>query len=251
MAVKNNSPKLNLTNLPICNQVWEEMTPCEGGRLCAGCQKVIIDFREMTDREVTETHLFSDQPVCGVYRPDQLRMEQLLRWRVSKVWRNWYLGVITFLSFKSLEAKIIQNGDPMEQVEPSYADTISIPQTASKIDTAVQEKVVIHGKVTDGNNEPLIGAAIGIESSQTYALTDLSGYYELDITEVLKDTDNLVLDVKYVGFTDVTYQYTQGNPRNIDLQLEESGMIIDFVVVAPPYKPTLWWRIKNLFRKKR
>ncbi|AZQ43593.1 hypothetical protein [Nonlabens ponticola] len=64
--------KINLSNLKQCDQVWTDMPKNEMGRLCLKCSNTIVDFRKMTDSEVAETHLFSEQKVCGLYNKEQL-----------------------------------------------------------------------------------------------------------------------------------------------------------------------------------
>jgi len=64
--------KINLTGLKKCDQLWDEMMPNECGRLCQKCNKTIIDFRKLSDEEMTKIHLFKTEPICGIYRSDQL-----------------------------------------------------------------------------------------------------------------------------------------------------------------------------------
>ena len=68
----NRVTKINLSNLKKCNQVWADMPENEKGKLCLKCSNTIIDFRKMTDSEIAETHLFSEEKVCGLYTKEQL-----------------------------------------------------------------------------------------------------------------------------------------------------------------------------------
>ncbi|WP_127844574.1 hypothetical protein [Psychroflexus aestuariivivens] len=61
----NSVTKINLSNLKSCNQVWTDMRENERGRLCQKCQNTVIDFRNKSDSEVAEIHLFTEGKVCG------------------------------------------------------------------------------------------------------------------------------------------------------------------------------------------
>lgn len=67
------SKKLQLS-IPIpCHENWEVMTPVEKGKFCGSCQKQVVDFSDMSDRQVAE---FFKKPstgsVCGRFMTDQL-----------------------------------------------------------------------------------------------------------------------------------------------------------------------------------
>jgi hypothetical protein len=56
-----------------CHENWDNMTPSEKGRFCDACQKQVVDFSEMSDREIAQ---FFKKPstgsVCGRFMTDQL-----------------------------------------------------------------------------------------------------------------------------------------------------------------------------------
>src|ERR1700754_197235 len=65
--------KLQLHIPEPCHENWETMTPVEKGRFCGSCQKQVVDFSNMSDREVAQ---FFKQPstdsVCGHFSNTQL-----------------------------------------------------------------------------------------------------------------------------------------------------------------------------------
>lgn len=79
--------KINLSKLTKCDQVWEEMEETGCGRLCQQCSKTITDFRNLSNEEVARIHMFSTTPVCGVYRPDQLKIPSPAKVRKS-IWSS-------------------------------------------------------------------------------------------------------------------------------------------------------------------
>ncbi|MEI2738151.1 MAG: carboxypeptidase-like regulatory domain-containing protein [Chitinophagaceae bacterium] len=68
--------KIQLTIAEPCHENWDGMTPVEKGRFCGSCQKQVVDFSNMSDRQVAE---FFKKPstgsVCGRFMTDQLDRE--------------------------------------------------------------------------------------------------------------------------------------------------------------------------------
>ena len=54
-----------------CREEWEKFEVVPGGRLCAGCQHIVKDFRDCSMAELRE-EMKSGQRVCGRFRKDQL-----------------------------------------------------------------------------------------------------------------------------------------------------------------------------------
>ena len=67
------SKKIQLTIAEPCHENWDGMTPVEKGKFCGSCQKQVVDFSDMSDRQVAE---FFKKPstgsVCGRFMTDQL-----------------------------------------------------------------------------------------------------------------------------------------------------------------------------------
>ena len=67
------SKKLQLQIPTPCHENWDHMSPVEKGRFCSSCQKQVVDFSRMSDREIA---MFFKKPstgsVCGRFMEDQL-----------------------------------------------------------------------------------------------------------------------------------------------------------------------------------
>jgi len=65
--------QLQLTIPTPCHEDWDAMTPVDKGKFCGSCQKQVVDFTNMSDRQVAE---FFKKPstgsVCGRFMNDQL-----------------------------------------------------------------------------------------------------------------------------------------------------------------------------------
>ncbi len=56
-----------------CHEDWNRMTPETQGRFCNSCEKIVIDFSEMSDSEILQ---FFNKPktekICGRFKSEQL-----------------------------------------------------------------------------------------------------------------------------------------------------------------------------------
>src|SRR5689334_1671673 len=87
-----------------CHENWNNMTPDEQGRFCGSCQKIVVDFTAMSDKELLD-HISktAGQHACGRFTSHQLNRdikvtEQKRRFTWAYVW-NFLLA--TFLVTKS------------------------------------------------------------------------------------------------------------------------------------------------------
>lgn len=94
----------------------------------------------------------------------------------------------------------------------------------SNLSVVQQNKYPLHGIVTDTNKEPIIGASVFLQGTQTGTVTDLDGKFQLDVTG--KET----IVVTYVGFETANVAIKQ--QTNIDIVLKDNDKILDEVVVV-------------------
>ncbi|SFD29286.1 hypothetical protein SAMN05518672_1011478 [Chitinophaga sp. CF118] len=55
-----------------CAQLWDDMAVVTGGRFCSSCEKKVIDFSLLSDRQIIEVIESSKQEVCGRFVNEQL-----------------------------------------------------------------------------------------------------------------------------------------------------------------------------------
>ncbi|MFL5774290.1 MAG: T9SS type A sorting domain-containing protein [Flavisolibacter sp.] len=67
--------KIHLSITEPCHEKWNEMTPCEKGKFCNSCQKTVIDFSNMNDRQLAEFFKKPVSNICGHLHSDQLDRE--------------------------------------------------------------------------------------------------------------------------------------------------------------------------------
>lgn len=67
--------KLHLSINEPCHQNWDAMQPDGQGRHCASCQKKVIDFTGMSDRELAAFFKKPQGQICGRLRQEQLERD--------------------------------------------------------------------------------------------------------------------------------------------------------------------------------
>jgi hypothetical protein len=75
-----------------CHEDWNAMTPETKGRFCASCQKTVIDFSTMSDRQLAEFFKKPAGSLCGRFHTDQLnRQIQVPKKRIP--WVKYFFTV--------------------------------------------------------------------------------------------------------------------------------------------------------------
>ena len=100
--------KIQLNIPEPCHEDWDGMTPVEKGKFCGSCQKQVIDFSNMSDRELAQ---FFKKPstgsVCGRFMTDQLERDlDIPKKRIP--WLRYFFTMAIpafFLSLKSVASK--------------------------------------------------------------------------------------------------------------------------------------------------
>lgn len=87
-----------------------------------------------------------------------------------------------------------------------------------------QDGRTIKGKVTDSNGEPLAGAYVMVQGTNTGVVTDANGNYQINVP-----ADNAKLEFSYVGF--LTEAREAGSASVVDIVLTEDVTTLDELVV--------------------
>lgn len=93
------------------------------------------------------------------------------------------------------------------------------------IGTAFAQQTVnslIKGQVIDSNGEPIIGANVLVNGTTQGVITDLDGYYQLNVK------NGTVLKISYMGYTEQLVKARQG----LVTTLQENSELLDEVVVV-------------------
>lgn len=246
--------QLDLSRLPRCGQQWEQMHPVPGGRLCGQCDRVIVDFRKKTPGEIAEQMLFADQPVCGVYTPEQLAAP--VRESVAERRSGFpplVAATVALLSMQSLQAVPLAQSEPVVQTEPSFKPVI--PSDTLGTDSTAQITRVIRGRVFEQETgEPVPFATVKVVDHPIGASSDFDGLFTIDVSQLNDSITHVDLECRYVGYSPVVVTKVAINTDSvveISLSSADAQVIAFGVTIGEPPKPTLWQRITRPFRRKK
>lgn len=252
----NTLDKINLSQLKRCDQQWEKMTPTDKGRICGKCEKTIIDFRSFSPIQIAQMHTFSPEPVCGLYTSHQLAKPERFSVKRKKGWRTLYLGLLGLFYTTNLPGQEIPDTIKTVQTQRDYnAAPDSIPPHQSITSQVAVDSIIISGKLTGEDKEPIIYGSVLIKGTQTGVSTDFDGNYSIDLTEAFRDTSELALVFSYIGYQSTEYILSRNalvNPLNRELNISmPAGEIIEFgILIKPPLHKRIWNGIISIFSRK-
>jgi hypothetical protein len=187
---------IKLTIPEACHEDWQKMQPDKDGRHCLSCQKTVVDFSLMTDKEILDYISSKGDNLCGRFDRHQLNRglhENKLRKRFSWAYA-WALTAVGF--FYTGKAKAQGNLIAVEKIQ-------QLPK----------EKPLILGRMTKQPIEPLEGyvkdartglmvpfATISIKK-RAVTSTDSSGKF---ILKSWRKGSELDLTISAVGYASQT-----------------------------------------------
>ena len=200
--------KIQLVIPEPCHENWKEMTPVDKGRYCLACQKSVIDFTKMSDREIAQ---FFKKPstgsVCGRFLDDQLGRDfEVPRKRVPWLRYFFQIAIPAFLA----SSKATAQGTVKLKADLSCSTTqLPIDSTASIKLLPLQGRVggvqaifskksqaIVVGKVVDEKGAIISGASITRKGTHSGTVSDGNGQFKIVIPESGKTE---VLVISYVG----------------------------------------------------
>jgi hypothetical protein len=183
------------------------MTPTAGGRHCQHCQKTVIDFSTMTDKEILAVISKDQRNLCGNFQSDQL--DRVLTGDTQP--RHAFLPAAILAS---LIAAIIpgnseahEPGPAMEQMATDHASKENTPR-------------LLKGQIVDSlTNEGLQGVTIVMKGGGAVgAVTDAAGKFQLTIPS---GSTALAFRISYLGYNtkEISFNAEQlSAPVTISLQ---------------------------------
>ncbi len=228
--------RINLSQLKLCDQRWEDMTPNERGRLCAKCSKTIVDFRKMSDSDIARTHAFAEESVCGVYEPKQMRTpkRKMSRHRINKR-LSVFMASLGFLFSEQVEA---QEPVPKEQTI-KREDIQKMQERAGPLDHGpqFQDTLIVTGKVLGERGAPLPFVAIHAKGTKIGTTSDFDGNYTLGIPRDLSSPKDVVLVFTYVGYDTKSIDMgkaliTTQNPVVVNMEFLEPSVLAFGVTIG-------------------
>jgi hypothetical protein len=218
--------KFILTIPEPCHEDWEKMTPEAKGRFCGSCQKTVIDYTDMSDRQLAEFFKRPTGSICGRLRPDQLDKELAVP-RRRLPWVRYFFQFALPAFLVSLKAGAQKTTAPSEVTCTTPYRMMG--KVAYRPDTTRQ---MIAGTVKDRNGQPVPFATVSVKGALTVT-TNEKGYFHFEWPGDIPP----VISISASGF--VT-QETQANSNTIVRMIDSPqvllGMTGGLIVVRKPKK---------------
>jgi CarboxypepD_reg-like domain/Secretion system C-terminal sorting domain len=220
------SKNIQLTIPKPCHENWDAMSDVQKGKFCGACQKQVVDFTNMNDRQLAE---FFKKPstgsVCGRFMTDQLEREiEIPRKRIPWLKYFFTIALPAFFISKAAAQKPRMMGMvakprvndttkmvtvPVKRmlgevapicIKPVETDTLIKP-IKGKIRTTTINKVEenkITGAVFNEKMERVAGASISIRGTRVGVVSKEDGTFSITVPD--KEWQTLSLIISYINY---------------------------------------------------
>ncbi len=166
------------------------MTPAEQGRHCGSCNKTVIDFTALSDRELRAFFETASGRICGRLQHTQLGRE-LLPPASQRPVSSLYSRLFALLLTASVGTAYASCSDSpfRSSVQTTFnsAPGNSAPGNSAHADTIpsnglndVSTRVTLHGRLVSFDGKALKDVTVYLFDQQLQATTDSLGYFSLD-----------------------------------------------------------------------
>ena len=245
--------KYNLARLKKCDQYWDEMDPVLGGRLCGKCDKTIVDFSNMTFTDIAFFMSNSEVPVCGFYKPEQLKQ---MTSSTSKL--PFVLSLTTLLTTSTIsKANRIGNETEQNTSQNKSIQDFSIENGTLKVkqdtDTTYFVGTVQYFDSTKQRNVPVSFATVFIKGSRNGVAANDNGEFKLRY-QPTTESGKFYLVISSAGFENKEIEIVYSGQQQFELGtiiLEyKNGLTQFWVTIKKRSKLNKFWRkITKPFRR--
>ena len=203
-----------------CHEDWNEMTPTQQGKFCASCNKQVIDFSLMSDRQILNFIAHQSGTLCGRFDAEQLQ-RPLIEPKIKKK-KNWWMALtmpLLFLFDKSEAQKII----PDTTISPIFKQ----PDIMGKLSYQPANQKTVTGKVLDTDNKPIAYATIMLKGTKHGTVSDSSGNFSININT----EESITLVASFVGFETIEKRMNISD-SNIIMKMQSASASLKEVVVV-------------------
>ncbi|MCB0853158.1 MAG: carboxypeptidase-like regulatory domain-containing protein [Bacteroidetes bacterium] len=240
--------KINLTITKPCSEQFENFQPTHAGGFSQSCQKEVIDFTQMSDREILRYFENRSQNTCGRFHQTQLKTYAEAVPAPVKPAFHWLgaglisFSLLSFLPTKQSQAKAERPKTEIQIIQKKH------PQPTGNT-VASEGKHIVDGIVVDGDNNPMVGTSILLKGTNIGLFANEEGKFKFP--KPLQAGDILIFS--YVGFETKEYKIPKDAPDLINIKMEFAHCdmaIMGEVAVEQVYtsKTPFWQKVKGMFK---
>jgi hypothetical protein len=177
-----------------CHESWDAMKPDAGGRYCGSCQKTVVDFTAMSDRELLDWFAQGRSNICGRMTEEQLNRDLVPAAPPKKrVWAVWWQLLIAGL-LVSTEASS-QGKLPKRYVNQSNKGIVRNPLVLGELALRMPDE---HIRIIDSATEmPLPGASVQVDDQSKYFIADSTGDVVIPYQRMMRGSVLMVTSIGY------------------------------------------------------
>tara|TARA_R110002050_G_scaffold94193_3_gene196185 strand:- start:8237 stop:8974 length:738 start_codon:yes stop_codon:yes gene_type:complete len=233
-----------------CREDFKNFKTTKSGGFCPSCQKEVIDFSKMSDREISTFFNAPNENTCGRFRPDQLKAYSIpnIQEPKSNAWLRTAFGIslVGLLGTHPLKAQ----SNEQSRATP----TINLEKKAFVEESEQSVEVPLNDTLTKGQvldaetGEAMPFANVFLRSKGIGTSTDFDGKFTFPIK--LEEGDTLI--IQFIGYANKIIKLDKQmiESRTLSVRMRESEIVfMGEVQVNTPYrsKTSFWQRLKAKF----
>ncbi|MDE3247283.1 MAG: carboxypeptidase-like regulatory domain-containing protein [Bacteroidota bacterium] len=234
-----------------CHEDWEKMSPTAQGKFCNACQKQVIDFTTLSDRELIR-HIESKKgATCGRFLGSQLERPLVNPAEPSRSWWTTCLGLTTSFLF------LISKSDAQAVKGKVLSSHFFVPDTMQPVPAMgkisaeaarnLWEKIHVGGIVEDDKGNPIPGASVIWKGTKIGTSTISDGHFSIAI----QGQSLQILSISSIGFEtreivlDTLARDFKAMPLHIKLNPAVMGFMGEVVVTKKRKRKLADWFRKD------
>ncbi len=268
--------KLQINIPEPCHENWNNMTETQQGRFCMACQKEVVDFSLMSDKEILQHISNASKSICGRVVDTQLQRDIVMPREPKKIWwRHWVSVAASFtllISKANSQVKTQTNNFTKGKVKNVKIETPPLMMGAvAVVMPGNKPSTQIHGRVVDEKGDAVPFATVKLVNTSIGVSADATGYFTMnvkqDVTDLQLRVSSIGLAAKIVEINDFEKVEATSRDKNT-IQIETDNIVLttntmDEVVVTANTttgmilaggisycrKPTRYQKAKDTFKE--
>ena len=225
-----------------CHENWDKMTSTQQGRFCLSCQKEVVDFSVMPDKDILNYISTASSNMCGRVAHDQLNRDLLYPPEPRKIWWRYWMSAAAslILIMSKTEAQVKAPEDTVIALPPGLMlKGLEGVVGGIAVNKNYKENLIIKGTITDENGMPLPAATVLIKGTKKGTISKPNGEFSIAI----QGEKNNILLVSSIGYetqeVKIPNHGSFQNLINITLRTMTMGFMGDVVITAKKKRSVL------------
>ena len=226
-----------------CHESWEEMTPVDGGRHCAHCNKRVIDFTQSSDEELYNAVTSANGELCGRLLTTQINRPISIPYQPHSRLYRIAIAMGLGLIFTQSPQVLAQNSPPLVQDSLIFGKPKANDSLNSKTSGGISGRVIdetkqgiVNAIVQVFKNNTLVGGNVTDYDGNFIVTPIQSGNYNIIITSMGYDS----LIINNIQVESANFRIDKAIEMKIDpnLRLHVQGLLRSYNPTLLPDPPT-------------